>query len=289
MKKFLPLIIIVLSFFSFASCQLVLRDTNAHGPARKKEKYDYSLEIVNNSSSKIEYKYEPVITQEGYNSIPYIKIFNSKVYNKIKEMGYRVFVDNTVHVLNVFGTIAKGSKSILYTGIDCGTDDVIKVQMMGHSNWNVDGLPARFVLMIEEDSNYYSLVFDCSANKNSQPVKVIINDEIIEKLKAIKESDFVKGYNGRRRWYGKSVKVQDNLYCFEKFDSGKYSLLDYSRDEENIYSGLYMYDRIHFYYLEGYPENPEYSRGKNLLLLYNEDVQKFFYIHNDPTLHEITY
>ena len=84
MKKYLPLFIVVA--FIFTACPGVYLNVHRHSIARIKEKYACNVEIVNNSSSTLQYRYAPLKTRKDYESLPYIPNLN-KVMEKIKTDG----------------------------------------------------------------------------------------------------------------------------------------------------------------------------------------------------------
>ena len=222
MKKLLPFL---LSVF-ITSCPILY---NMYSVARIKERYTCNIQIENRSSYNLEYKYAPVPMRMDYNDLSFVKEYNSSIYEFLKKANSKSHLE----YINIFGTLSKDSTSKnLYTGIDCGVHSVVYI--VGYPNVNVDGLPARFVLMIEGDSRAYSLVYNCE--KKNETSTVVITDDTIKRLQTFKEDEFECSYNGKREWYGESVKIQDKLYCFEKYDTGKFSLLNHTYIEINKYS-----------------------------------------------------
>ena len=271
MKKFILLSIIAI-FLS--SCDVPYpgwKPVNWHSPSFLKLQYCNNIDITNNSSYDIQYRYAPTLRKD-YHTL------ECTSYVREEKIGLSTF-------LNVFGTLKKGDSRILFTGIDGGAYTIEYIHSTGRfPNFNVDGLPARFVIMID-DSICYSLAYDCKfKNRDS---KLVIDDQLVQKLKAIKPEDYVEGYNSKRYWYGKSVKVADRLYCFEQYDSGKSSMRDYTYIEgkkirkyvDFEYDQEGLYGKIYFYNF-----NPRKS-----LFFYDDDDKKFYAVGkgDNPTVEEV--
>lgn len=277
MKK----LVITLLFTTFLlSCHI---PKNAHSIARIKEKYPYNLELTNQSALELQYRYAIV---------PYRKDLESlEVWKKAEETEKKIyglgFVASILDdaTFNIFGKLKNSEADIMYTGIDCGAYYNLNpvLTLTDYPNVNVDGLPARFVLAIDGDTNWYSLVYDCE--KGEETNKVIITDEIIQRLRDIKQDDFIVGYNGKRQFYGKSVKIDERLYCFGKLDTKKNSLIDYS-EIEGVQKYTF-YGRIPLYYFFDYDKYPEYPQKKSVLILYNSNEDKFYYVKDDASVNPI--
>ena len=265
---------------SFLSCRI---PKNWHSIARIKEKYPYNLELNNQSSFELQYRYAIVPYRKDLESLE-IRRKILEVEKKIFDLGFSATIwsdDN----YNIFGKIKNSEAAIMYTGIDCGAymDFNPWVSLFDYPNINVDGLPARFVLVIEGDTNWYSLVYDCE--KGIETNKVIITDETIKRLQGIKNDDFVLGYNGNRQFYGKSVKVDDRLYCFEKIDTKKTSLIDYSKIDGIKQPDFY--GRIPLYYFSEDTLDPNYRQNIAVLVFYNNNEDKFYYVKDDASVNPI--
>ena len=168
----------------------------------------------------------------------------------------------------------------MYTGIDGGVFSLESPSLASKPNSNLDGLPARFILMVDGDTICYSLVCDCE--EKDQTTSVTITDETIKRLKTFKDEEFEIGYNGKREWYGKSVKIQEGLYCFGRYDYKRSALNDYTdidgfgRDfsEVDRYENSF-YGRIPYLFpCVTPPENHMYN--KELILFYNDNDEKFY-------------
>ena len=284
MKKLVVLFLFVVAVFT--SCPGVYCPKNVHSVARIKEKYTCNIQIENRSSCNLEYKYAPVPTRTDFNELLFIKEYNDSVKKILNEANlYEVTYDQLIFdplFINVYGTLSKETKSKnLYTGIDCGVPLV--PYLLGYPNINVDGLPARFVLMIEGDSRAYSLV--CNCEKKNETSTVVITDDTIKRLQTFKDDEFKRGYNGRRDFYGKSVEIEDRLYCFERIDIKKNSLNDYSKIPETDFSGI-LYARVFLtrFFSKKYPELPE---ADEVLILYNDNEEKFYYVKDDASVNLI--
>lgn len=229
MKKFL---LLILSAF-FYSCEV-----NYASPSLLKLKYCNNINLTNSSSYEIQYKYAP-----GY---------RKDVMELDCMQGFIGKMSAVSIPINVAGHLKPGEKRLLYTGVDTGAfySGYIVFGFQKIPNFNVEGLPSRFVIMID-DSIVYSLVYDCKY-KNEE-VDLVIDDQLINRLKAIKPENYQEGYNYKRDCFGKSVKVGDRLYCFEQYDSGKSSLWDYTYIEKHKIENLFahkiegLYGRIWFY------------------------------------------
>ena len=287
MKKFLPLFI--LSVFIFTACPGVYLTVHRHSIARIKEKYACNVEIVNNSSSMLQYRYAPLKTRKDYESLHYIPNLN-KVMEKIKTDGLYFFYEDA-YSFNVFGTIDSKKSALLCTGIDGGVFSLVNYSLMSKPNSNLDGLPARFILMVDGDTTCYSLVCDCEAKDKTTPVS--ITDETIKRLKTFKDEEFEIGYNGKREWYGKSVKIQDGLYCFSRYDFKKNPLVDYSyiegmtkllTNEELLHQALYARIPCHYDSTGLYIR---IERENYVIIFYNDDDQKFYYVKGDASVNLI--
>ena len=287
MKKFLPLFIVVT--FIFTACPGVYLKVHRHSIARIKEKYACNVEIVNNSSSMLQYRYAPLKTRKDYESLPYIPNLN-KVMEKIKTDGLYFFYEDA-YSFNVFGTIDSKKSALLHTGIDGGVFSLENPSLMSKPNSNLDGLPARFIFMVDGDTTCYSLVCDCE--EKDQTTSVTITDETINRLKTFKDEEFEIGYNGKREWYGKSVKIQEGLYCFGRYDYKRSALNDYTDIDEfgRNFGEVDRYDKS-FYgripYLFPFitpPENHMYN--KELILFYNDNDSKFYSVKQGGIVKEI--
>ena len=278
MKKFLPLI--MLSTMIFTACPGVRVPKHKHSIARIKERYENNITIENRSSKSISYKYAFPLTRDELSKIPFHKGY-IEARNFLTDNNLFINDDKPNH-FNIFGTLSANSSKTLYCGIDGGTYGIRHAMLWGYPNSNVDGLPARFVLMIDGDTNCYSLVYDCE--EKNQTSSVVITDETINRLKTFKDDEFEIGYNGRRAWYGESVKIQDRLYCFEKMDIQKNSLIDYTYDASSNKDQMF-YEKVvtsyHFFNNDLPDDSP---LKKYVLLLYNEDDQKFYYIKTDASV-----
>ena len=282
MKKIFYLII--LAVFFFTSCPGVYTPVHKHSVARIKEKYDCAITLINASSKAIQFKYAPVPYQKNIETnLPFYSEYVNNIGDKLAALslkgGGSPAFDTGCYYLNVFGSLNKNDSAVLYTGIDGGTyapDNIMEI----YPNSNVDGLPARFVLMIDGDTTCYSLVYNCKSHKDNSENQVVITDDTIAALSKISEDDFDCGYNWRRRWYGKSVTVQDRLYCFEKVDLKKNSLVDYTYSEDLEFTVWFSYPGMHFtnamygriYFFTGLGEPSE------VLVYYNENNKKFYYV-----------
>ena len=287
MKKFLPLFI--LAAFIFTACPGVYLTVHRHSIARIKEKYACNVEIINNSSFTLQYRYAPLKTRKDYDSLPYIPNLN-KVMEKIEADGLYFFYEDA-YSFNVFGTIDSKKSALLYTGIDGGVFSLENPSLMSKPNSNLDGLPARFILMVNGDTICYSLVCDCE--EKDQTTSVTITDETINRLKTFKDEEFEIGYNGKREWYGESVKIQEGLYCFGRYDYKRSALNDYTdidgfgRDfsEEDSYENSF-YGRIPYLFpFVTPPENHMYN--KELILFYNDNDSKFYSVKQGGIVEEI--
>ena len=290
MKKLVVLFLFVVAVFT--SCPGVVVPKNAHSVARIKERYTCNIQIENKSQYKLEYKYASVPTREDFKTIGYIKKYDNEISKKLTELDFFTWKASLMPYVNVYGYIAPNNTSnILYTGIDCGHYAIVRapsIDNFSYPNRNVDGLPTRFVLMIDGDSNCYSLVYDCK--KEIEVNKIVITDDTIKRLQTFKDDEFECSYNGKREWYGESVKIQDKLYCFEKYDTGKLSLFDHTYIEKNKYSSNdsenFMYGRIWFYH--NAPNNVIYPTYANLVMvLYNDNEEKFYYVKDDASVNLI--
>lgn len=278
MKKIFCLF--TLGIFFLTACPGPFVPTNKHSIARIKEKYTCNLQIDNRSSYNLQYKYAPVPTRKDFNDLQFVKRYRNKIENDVIAMGF----DSNItfpNPINIWGTISKVAVSkSLFTGIDSG----FSFLLFNYPNVNVDGLPARFVLMVEGDSRFYSLVYNCE--KKNETSTVVITDETIKRLKAFKEDEFKVGYNGRRDSYGKSVEIQDRLYCFERVDLKKSSLIDYM-----VYPGYdstrVFYDRVILTFYFDYAESPEMPKNNKVLILYNDNEDKFYYIKDDASVNPV--
>ena len=281
MKKFLLLICVLV--FIFASCI----GKNRHSIARIKEKYACNIDIVNNSSYKLHYKYAPVPERNDYDNLP----FTSNIALTIAKLEKLDFVVNSrlPHYFNVYGTVASKEEKRLYSGIDAGPCSFI--EPMDWANSNLDGLPSRFVIVIDGETTCYSLVADC-AEKNSNTT-VEITNETIERLKTFKDEEFEIGYNGKREWYGKSVKIQNGLYCFSRYDFKKNPLVDYSyiegmtkllTNEELLHQALYARIPCHYDSTGLYIR---IERENYVIIFYNDDDQKFYYVKSDASVNPV--
>ena len=271
MKKLLPFLLLVF----ITSCPIL---DNRYSVARIKERYACNIQIENRSSYNLEYKYAPVPMRMDYNDLSFVKEYNSSINEFLKKANSK----SHLKYINIFGTLSKDSTSKnLYTGIDCGVHSVVYI--VGYPNVNVDGLPARFVLMIEGDSRAYSLVYNCE--KKNETSTVVITDDTIKRLQTFKDDEFKRGYNGRRDYYGKSVAIEDRLYCFERIDIKKNSLNDYSKIPETDFSGI-LYARVFLtrFFSKKYPELPE---ADEVLILYNDNEEKFYYVKDDASVNLI--
>ena len=287
MKKFLLFGLFLSSLSILFSCPV---PKNRHSIARIKERYACNVEIVNNSSSTLQYRYAPLKTRKDYESLPYIPNLN-KVMEKIEADDSLFFGYDTAFSFNVFGTIDSKKSVVLYTGIDCGTQSLISISPMSMPNSNVDGLPARFILMVDGDTICYSLVCDCE--EKDQTTSVTITDETINRLKTFKDEEFEIGYNGKREWYGESVKIQEGLYCFGRYDYKRGALNDYTtidgfgRDfgEADSYNNSF-YGRIPYLFpFITPPENHMYN--KELILFYNDNDEKFYSVKQGGIVAEV--
>ena len=281
MKKFLPLII--LSVFILTGCI----GKNRHSIARIKEKYACNIDIVNNSSYKLHYKYAPVPERNDYENLP----FTSNIALTIAKLEKLDFVVNSrlPHYFNVYGTVASKEEKRLYSGIDAGPCSFI--EPMDWANSNLDGLPSRFVIVIDGETTCYSLVADCTEKNSNTTVE--ITNETINRLKTFKDEEFEIGYNGKREWYGESVKIQEGLYCFGRYDYKRSALNDYTdidgfgRDfsEEDSYENSF-YGRIPYLFpFVTPPENHMYN--KELILFYNDNDSKFYSVKQGGIVKEI--
>lgn len=283
MKKFLPLM--MLSTMIFTACPGLIIPKNRHSIARIKEKYACNIELVNNSSYKLHYKYAPVPTRKDFDELPFVANIKS-VIGKIGQLGFSVD-ENSAYYFNVYGLIASKEQKRLYTGVDAGPYAYSGFTESG-SNSNLDGLPARFVIAIDGENNCYSLVVNC-ADKNSTTT-VEITNAIIERLKSFSNKEFSATYNGRREWYGKSVKIQDDLYCFSRHDFGKNLLVDYSYKEGISEALVYeyadddaLYGRIPCYY-DAASNRFWPDKEKEVLLVFNDTEEKFYYVKTDASV-----
>ena len=249
------------------------RRINWHTPALIKSQYCNNIEVTNNSSYEIQYKYAP-----SYRKDRPTLLYSICIQSKRLPEGE---IDSHV---NILGTLKKGDSRILYTGVDGGDFTYDYLQEHGRTpNFNVDGLPGRFVIMID-DSICYSLAYNYKLK--NKDATLVIDDQIVQKLKAIKPEDYVEGYNSKRYWYGKSVKVADRLYCFEQYDSGKSSMRDYSYIE-----GKEIREYVDFKYnLEGlYGKVYFYNFKDRNLFFYDDDDKKFYAVGkgDNPTVEEV--
>ena len=289
MKKFLPLFI--LSVFIFTACPGVYLTVHRHSIARIKEKYACNVEIVNNSFSTLQYRYAPLKTRKDYESLPYIPNLN-RVMEKIEADGlFFSYWDGDAYSFNVFGTIDSKKSALLYTGIDGGVFSLVNYSLMSKPNSNLDGLPARFILMVNGDTLCYSLVCDCE--EKDQTTSVSITDETIKRLKTFKDEEFEIGYNGKREWYGKSVKIQDGLYCFGRYDYKRSALNDYT-DIDEFGRNFEKVDRYNksFYgripYLFPHPVPTDHRNyHKSIILFYNDNDKKFYSVKQGGIVEEI--
>lgn len=271
MRKIFLLLCVVL-----CGCPIPAR--NFHTVARSKEKLTYNLVIKNDSSVSLDYKYAPVPQRTDFDELVFVqKYMKSKESLDAKGLSTSINRPNTI---NIYGTVKKSCESKkLYTGIDCGAYLDYDPFIEGYPNVNVDGLPARFVIMIEGDSRCYSLVYNCK--KGSENSTVVITDETIKRLQTFKEDELKFGYNGRRDYYGKSVKIQENLYCFERLDLKGNSLIDYAKIS-GIDHNITLYGRIYL--------TKDESVGfthKGDLILYSDNEDKLFYIKDDASVNSI--
>ena len=271
MKKLLLLLSVALS-----ACPIPNR--NFHSVARSKEKLAYNILIQNDSSVSLEYKYAPVPQRTDYNELDVVKKYRN-IEKNLEVMGLYPSI-NGPNTINIYGSVKKGCVSKkLYTGIDCGAYLDYDPFIFGYPNVNVDGLPARFVIMIEGDTRCYSLVYNCE--KTSEATTVVITDEIINKLKSFNDDEFKRGYNGGRDYYGKSVKIQDRLYCFGRIDLKGNSLTQYTKIPGIDYNVIF-YGRIYL--------TKDESVGftnKGELILYNDNEEKFYYVKDDASVNPI--
>lgn len=287
--KHITLLFVLLSV-TLTACPIIM-PVNKYSIARKKEKLNCNIELINKSSSAIQFKYAPVpYREEIEKNIPFYSDYCTSVTNQLVELGYRggfsKYYIGVPYFLNVYGSLVADGSAVLYTGVDGGT--YIEHPSNKYPNVNVDGLPARFVLMIDGDTTCYSLVYDCPSSSGTH--ELILTDEIINRLKAIKEGDFVIGYNGRREWYGPSVKIQERLYCFEQVDIKKSSLIDYTKSDcefktfPNYLQREGMYGKIYFQ-----TGNVEAESSDLVLVYYNNNEQKFYYVteEDNPSVNPI--
>ena len=286
MKKYLLFGLFLSSLAVLFSCPV---PKNRHSIARIKEKYACNVEIVNNFSSTLQYRYAPIRTRKDYESLPYIPNLK-KVREKIEADGL-YFGYESVYSFNVFGTIDGKKSATLYTGIDGGLWSLVSASPMSKPNSNLDSLPARFILMVDGDTTCYSLVCDCEAKDKTTPVS--ITDETIKRLKTFKDEEFEIGYNGKREWYGESVKIQEGLYCFGRYDYKRSALNDYTTIDGvcRDFSAVDRYDKS-FYgripYLFPYiipADNHMYNKA--LILFYNDNDGKFYGVKADASVHVI--
>ena len=274
MKKIIfPFIVIIL----LVSCPTPYsKPINWYAPSRIKSSYCNNIDITNNSSYEIEYKYVPSLRKDRH-TLEYANCIREK---NLPEG------EISSHV-NIFGTLKKGDTRTLYTGVDGGDFTLEYLRQYGSfPNFNVDGLPGRFVIMID-DSICYSLVYDYKLK--NKDATLVIDDQLVQKLKSIKDEDYVEGYNSKRYWYGKSVKVADRLYCFEQYDSGKNSMRDYSYIEGKEikkyvgfdYDQEGLYGKIHFYNFVDVPYAPLY--------FFDDDDKKCYAVGKgtNPTIEEV--
>ena len=295
MKKLVVLFLFVVAVFT--SCPGVVVPKNVHSVARIKEKYTCNIQIENRSSYNLEYKYAPVPTRTDFNELIFIKEYNDSVKKILNETNLDAATYNIYNLpvkplfINVYGTLSKETKSKnLYTGIDCGVPDSINPIKLSYSNINVDGLPARFVLMIEGDSRVYSLVYNCE--KKNETSTVVITDDTIKRLQTFKDDEFKRGYNGRRDFYGKSVEIGDRFYCFERIDIKKNSLKEYLKDYREIsemnFGGI-LYARVFLacWFERRYPGLPIVIDDKKVLILYHDNEEKFYYVKGDASVNPI--
>lgn len=248
MKKIVPFFLLIM--LTIMSCPVIPHQNSI---ARIKERYRCNVELVNNSSVTIQYKYAPVLQRMDLKSLPFYNDFVA-AKDKLDKLDFDYI--GMSYGFNIAGELAKGMQSTLYTGIDCGIHE-FRPLLSGYPNANVDGLPARFAIMIEGDTRIYVLVHNCKKiNKTST---VIITDETINRLKTFKDDEYAIDYNGKRESYGESVKIQDRLYCFERYDLKKNSLFDYNPIGEG--------DEI-VYGIAGVGENTEILVGERKALFY---------------------
>ena len=271
-------------FFLFLTVVLIScpvpSPVNKHSIARIKEKSNCNIELVNQSSYTVQFKYAPVPYRKDIEkNIPFYGDYCTAVSEKLIDMGYRggflKYFIGEPYFLNVYGTIEPNGKVVLYTGVDGGT--YINHPSNQYPNVNVDGLPSRFVLMIDGETICYSLVYDCP--KSSGTHELVLTDTIINRLKTFNDNEFALGYNGKREWYGESIKIHDRLYCFERLDIKKSSLIDYKKVEYdfkipfNFLRSQGMYGKIYFY-----TNVDDSDSSKEVLVYYNNDEQKFYYV-----------
>ena len=138
--------------------------------------------------------------------------------------------------------------------------------------------------MIDGDTRCYSLVYDCEAKNETSTV--VITDETIMRLQSFKDSEFEKGYNGKREWYGASVKIEDRLYCFKRVEIKKSSLKDYSAID-GVDGNLVLYGRINLSYFFDYTKYPECLPNTEVIIHYDDDQDKFYYIKDDASVNPV--
>ena len=274
MKKIIFTLTVIIFFLACEVPYPGWKPVNKYTPSFLKLQYCNNINITNDSSYDIQYRYAPTLRKDYHT----LECTRSVREQKIMPL---------FSFLNVVGTLKKGDSRVLYTGIDGGAYTNEYIHSIGaFPNFNVDGLPARFVVMID-DSICYSLVYDCKfKNRDSE---LVIDDQLVQKLKAIKPEAYVEGYNSKRHWYGKSVKVADRLYCFEQYDSGKNSMRDYSYIEGKEikkyvgfdYDQEGLYGKIHFYNFVDVPYAPLY--------FFDDDDKKCYAVGKgtNPTIEEV--